>query len=559
MDPRHAPSTPAPQRLDPEACHAALRARDARFDGQFLVAVRTTGIYCRPVCRVRTPRPENCRYYPHAAAAEAAGFRPCLRCRPELAPGLSALDMPSQLAWAAAQRIEAGELEEGGLPRLAARLGITDRHLRRVFQATWGVSPIDYAQTQRLLHAKRLLADTDLPIGEVALAAGFGSLRRFNDLFQRRYRLAPQDLRRARTGSPRNEAGRWSFELAWRPPCDWSGWLDHQALRAVAGLELVEPVDKDGVVDGGGVERRPGQDRFYARTLRLHARGREHLGWIRLQRAGPDREALRLTLSPDLAGALPQALAAARRLADLDCDPQAVGAVLGELAAGAPGLRLPGAADPFEMAVRAVLGQQVSVAAARTVAARLARTLGTPIETPWAALDRVFPSAERLAACSVDDIAGLGIVAQRARAVLALARAVADDRISLAPSADIAATLAALQALPGIGAWTAQTIALQALGWPDAWPSGDRVLLQALCGAGLAAKEANMSHIVTIAEADARAAAWRPWRGYATLHLWRQALAAREQAASPNTSRPNTSRSNTSRPSPRPGTHDEHA
>lgn len=528
MEARPAPSTDAPQRLDPEACHAALRARDARFDGQFFVAVRTTGIYCRPVCRVRTPRPENCRYYPHAAAAEAAGFRPCLRCRPELAPGLAALDMPSQLAWAAAQRIEAGELEEGGLPRLAARLGITDRHLRRVFQATWGVSPIDYAQTQRLLHAKRLLADTDLPIGEVALAAGFGSLRRFNDLFQRRYRLAPQDLRRARTGSPRDEAGRWSFELAWRPPCDWSGWLDDQALRAVTGLELVEQAG-----DGRAFDRSFG--RSYARTLRLHARGREHLGWIRLERAGPDREALRLTLSPGLAGALPQALAAARRLADLDCDPQAVGAVLGELAAAAPGLRLPGAADPFEMAVRAVLGQQVSVAAARTVTARLARSLGTPIETPWAALDRVFPSAARLAACSVDDIAGLGIVAQRARAVLALARAVADDRISLAPSADIAATLAALQALPGIGAWTAQTIALQALGWPDAWPSGDRVLLQALAETDVAA-------------ADARAAAWQPWRGYATLHLWRQALAARQLASRPNTSRPTR----------RPGTHDEH-
>lgn len=512
-----------PNRLDPEGCHAALRARDARFDGQFFVAVRTTGIYCRPVCRVRTPRPENCRYYPHAAAAEAAGYRPCLRCRPELAPGLAALDMPSQLAWAAAQRIEAGELDDGGLPLLAARLGITDRHLRRVFQATWGVSPIDYAQTQRLLHAKRLLADTDLPIGEVALAAGFGSLRRFNDLFQRRYRLAPQDLRKARDGLPRSGSAGWSFELAWRPPCDWSGWLDDQAFRAVPGLEHLEAIDGAPAtaarVDAGPVER------LYARTLRLHARGREHLGWICLQRAAPGREALRLTLSPSLSAALPQALAAARRLADLGCDPQAVAAVLGELADGAPGLRLPGAADPFEMAVRAVLGQQVSVAAARTVTARLARAWGDPLDTPWPGLDRVFPSPQTLARRSLDDIAGQGIVAQRARAVLALAQAVADGRISLAPSADIAATLAALQDLPGIGPWTAQTIALQALGWPDAWPSGDRVLLQALGG-------------IDARQADARADHWRPWRGYATLHLWRQALAARRAVSTPSTASP---------------------
>ena len=517
MDPRPAPTTVATDRLDPDACHAALRARDARFDGQFFVAVRTTGIYCRPVCRVRTPRPENCHYYPHAAAAEAAGYRPCLRCRPELAPGLAALDMPSQLARAAAQRIEAGELEDGGLPQLAARLGISDRHLRRVFQATWGVSPIDYAQTQRLLHAKRLLADTDLPIGEVALAAGFGSLRRFNDLFQRRYRLAPQDLRRSASPGTGAGAGRWSFELAWRPPCDWTGWLDDQALRAVPGIEAVLPLAPSPSVQVAERLSSP-EARLYIRTLRLQARDREHLGWIALQRAGPGREALRLSLSPSLAGALPQALAAARRLADLDGDPQAVLAVLGELATDAPGLRLPGAADPFEMAVRAVLGQQVSLAAARTVAARLARALGTPIETPWPALDRVFPSAARLATCRVDDIAALGIVAQRARAVLALAQAVAEGRISLAPSADIATTLAALQDLPGIGAWTAQTIALQALGWPDAWPSGDRVLLQAM-------GESNP------ASADARAAVWRPWRGYATLHLWRRALAARANPA----------------------------
>ncbi|MGY0195885.1 Ada metal-binding domain-containing protein [Leptothrix sp. BB-4] len=492
--------------LDTAACYAAFLARDARFDGQFFVAVRSTRIYCRPVCRVRTPRADNCRYYPHAAAAEAAGYRPCLRCRPELAPGLAALDMPSQLAWAAARRIEAGELDDGGLPQLAARLGITDRHLRRVFQATWGVSPIDYAQTQRLLHAKRLLADTDLPMLEVALAAGFGSLRRFNDLFQRRYRLAPQELRKARDAAPAASpddgstgSGPWNFELAWRPPCDWEGWLDDQALRAVPGVE---------VLDGQGSRR------TYARTVRLVARGREHLGWIALTRAAPEREALRLTLSPSLAGALPQALAAARRLADLACDPQAVAAVLGPLADGAPGLRLPGAADPFEMAVRAVLGQQVSVAAARTVAARLARALGDPVESPWPGLDRVFPSAQRLAGCEVGDIASQGVVAQRARAVIALAQAVADGRISLAPSADIAATLASLQALPGIGAWTAQTIALQALGWPDAWPSGDRVLLQALGQTDVRA-------------ADAQAEAWRPWRGYATLHLWRRALAAR--------------------------------
>lgn len=499
------------------ARYAALLARDHRFDGHFFVGVISTGIYCRPVCHVRTPKVENCRFFANAAAAEAGGFRPCLRCRPELAPGLAAIDAASRLAWAAAQRIEAGALDDAGLAGLAARLGITDRHLRRIFHAAFGVTPVAYAQTQRLLLAKRLLADTRLPITEVALAAGFGSLRRFNDLFQQRYGLTPGELRRASADAAPDPAS-LRFELAYRPPFDWPRLLAFLAGRCVRGVEQVDglspPLD---VAEGGpaggaiGAAPDPGDAAaagVYRRSVRLVSGSITHTGWLELTLVR-QRHAVAVRLAASLLRVLPAVLAGVRRLCDLSCDPQAVAQGLGALAADVPGLRVPGAFDGFEMAVRAVLGQQVTVKAAHTLAGRFTAAFGDVIETPFAALTHLFPTPQRIAEVGVDEIAALGIVRSRAAALIALAREVAAGRLDLGPTADVAATTAQLEALPGIGRWTAQYMALRALGWPDAWPSGDVALLKAL-GTRRAA------------EADQRAEAWRPWRGYATLHLWRR-------------------------------------
>lgn len=486
-----APVMPA----DSASLYAALLARDRRFDGRFLVGVTSTGIYCRPVCQVRTPRAANCRFFPHAAAAEAGGFRPCLRCRPELAPGLSAIDAPSRLAWAAARRIDAGALDESGLAGLAARLGITDRHLRRVFSDAFGVCPIDYAQTQRLLLAKRLLADTTLPITEVALTAGFGSLRRFNTLFRERYGLTPSTLRRGASREPAQGEGGLCFELGFRPPFDWDGLLAFLSARCVAGVEEV----------AAGT---------YRRTLRLDSAGEApSTGWLAVTLAPAARHAVALTVSPGLQRVLPAVLAGVGRLCDLSCDPQAVALGLGPLAADAPGLRVPGAIDGFEVAVRAVLGQQVSVKAAHTLAGRVVEAFGEPVATPFTALHHLFPTPARLAELDPAALAALGIVRSRAHTLVTLARAVATGTLDLGPCADVDATLARLQALPGIGPWTAQYIALRALGWPDAWPSGDVVLCKVLGG-------------VSRGEADTLAQAWRPWRSYATLHLWRSASSA---------------------------------
>ncbi|MFM2059249.1 MAG: hypothetical protein RLY71_3634 [Pseudomonadota bacterium] len=496
------------QTLDAPALYAALVAHDARFDGRFYVGVTSTGIYCRPVCRVRTPKAENCRFFAHAAAAEAGGFRPCLRCRPELAPGQAAIDAPSRLAWAAAQRIDAGELDAHGLAGLAARLGITDRHLRRIFHASFGVSPVAYAQTQRLLLAKQLLADSALPVTEVALAAGFGSLRRFNALFRDRYGLAPGELRRASAPAAAVAAAGLRFELAYRPPFDWAGWLAFLAGRCVAGVEQVELPDATDVT-----EPEAATTGVYRRSVRLPLGSTWNSGWLDLRHV-PARHAVALTVSPGLLRVLPAVLAGVRRLCDLSGDPQAVAQALGPLAAGAPGLRVPGAFDGFEMAVRAVLGQQVTVRAAHTLASRLVAALGEPIDAafspPSAALTHLFPTPQRLAAAEVEQLAALGIVRSRAAALIALAREVASGRLDLGPAADVAATLAQLQALPGIGPWTAQYLALRALGWPDAWPSGDVALRKALGG-------------VSAAQAEQMSQAWRPWRSYAVLHLWRGA------------------------------------
>ncbi|KAF1041394.1 MAG: putative bifunctional transcriptional activator/DNA repair enzyme AlkA [Herbaspirillum frisingense] len=389
------PATPA--LLDDDGCYRALAARDARFDGRFFTGVITTGIYCRPVCRVRTPLRSNCRFFCDAAQAEQAGFRPCLRCRPELAPHYSPWSLPWSLHDASATLAEQaarlldepggwGEQAEGpALPRLAGRLGVRDRHLRRIFEARFGVSPLQYLQTRRLLCAKQLLTDTDLPVADVALASGFASVRRFNTVFCGHYGMPPTRLRKSLPAAARGVA---TVRLGLRPPYDAQAVMDFLARRAVPGVEQVV----------GGE---------YTRTACIPSAQRQHTGWFSVRIDSGAHQAV-LLAGDGLRGALPTLIRRVRHLFDLDADPQAIDAVLDGDFPGGDGLRVPGTIDGFELAVRAVLGQQITVAAARTLAGRLAERFGEPLATPHGDLVRLFPTAQALAAAGSDALGRLG-------------------------------------------------------------------------------------------------------------------------------------------------------
>ena len=488
------PATP----LDADACYRAVAAHDARFDGAFFIGVTSTGIYCRPVCRVKTPRRENCRFFAHASQAEGAGFRPCLRCRPELAPqtlAWSAQDASALLAQHAARLLDSPDAWGDEVPSvagLAARLGVSDRHLRRVFEAELGVSPMDWLQTRRLLAAKQLLADTRLPVAQVALAAGFASLRRFNAAFAAQYRMSPTALRR--DGSEAKPGDGIAVTLGYRPPYDVREMLQFLQQRGIVGVEQIDVAAHT-----------------VARTLRLDDDTR---GWIAC-RFEPEQHRVQVRVADSLAPQLPRVIARVRAWLDLDADPAAIHAVLGADFPALAGLRVPGTLDGFELAVRAVLGQQVTVAAARTLTTRLVERFGTPLATPIDGLTRLFPSPAALAAASGDELGQLGLVRQRQAAIHALAQAVSSGQIRLHAGADVAATMDALKALPGIGAWTADYIALRALRWPDAFPSGDVALQKALAPEG---------QRLTARAAEGRAERWRPWRAYAVIRAWHSPL-----------------------------------
>jgi AraC family transcriptional regulator of adaptative response / DNA-3-methyladenine glycosylase II len=470
--------------LDSDACFRAVRARDRRFDGRFFVGVSSTGIYCRPVCPARPPKRENMNFFPSAAAAEGKGFRPCLRCRPERAPGVGSVDAVSRLVGAAVAGIEEHALSSARVGDLAARLGVSDRHLRRVTEAELGVSPIELAQTYRLLLAKRLLRETSLKLADIAFASGFQSLRRFNALFKERYHASPRELR----GRP-NPGDGLRIQLEFRPPLAWESLLAYLRLRAIPGVEYVDAT-------------------HYRRTVAID----RQRGWIAvsLNRSG---HALDVDLSPALAPVIGTVITRVKRLFDLGAIPQAVAAHLirdRELSVWVrrfPGLRVAGAFDGFELAVRAILGQQVSVKAATTLAGRWAQAFGEAIATPYPELRFITPAPTRVADVGRDAIAALGIVRARAQALAQLARAVADERIQLTYAADVEAQIDALLSLPGIGAWTAHYIAMRALEWPDAFPGQDLVLLKA----------AKCTHKILLKRAEA----WRPWRAYAAHYLWR--------------------------------------
>jgi AraC family transcriptional regulator of adaptative response / DNA-3-methyladenine glycosylase II len=472
-------------KLDPDICYQAILTHDARFDGRFFTGVSTTGIYCRPVCPVKTPRRQSCAFFSSAAAAESAGFRPCLRCRPELAPGNSSIEANARLAHGAVSLIEDGLLDGLSLSRLADRLGVTDRHLRRVFKTEFGVSPLRFAHTHRLLLAKRLLTDTTLPIIEVAMASGFASLRRFNGLMKERYRMSPTALRRQ--GGDGETADLFTLQLAYRPPLDWENLITFLKHRAIEGVESV-------------TEAR------YRRSVRLERAGQVFRGWIEVSPA-VRRHTLEVRVDGALVKAIPPILAGVKRLFDLSCHPVEIAEALGPIAQERPGLRVPGAFDGFETAVRAILGQQITVKAARTIAGRFAAAFGEPVQTAFPEIHHLFPTPARIAACSVSEIAELGIVSQRARSILSLARAIVSGALHLEPGGNVEETVKGLLALPGVGPWTAQYIAMRALAWPDAFPHTDHGVMKAM-------NERNPARVLEAAEK------WRPWRAYAVMHLW---------------------------------------
>lgn len=476
-----------PMNLDPQHCYAALQARDTRFDGLFFVAVSTTRIYCRPICTVRLPRADRCTFYPNAATAEQAGYRPCLKCRPELAPGAALVDSVQRVARQAAAAIAQGALTDSNLEVLASGFGLSSRQLRRAVEREYGVSPIALAQTYRLLLAKQLLTDTALNMTEIAFASGFGSLRRFNHSFLSQYRLNPTALRKQQAQPLQDDA--IGLRLAYRPPLAWNDLIGFLSARG-----------------SPRVEQREGA--LYRRTLRLGSAS----GWISAQPI-PGKHQLQVQIAPALLPGLNKLLPALRRLFDLDANPSVIEASLSRDArlavhvARASGLRVPGALDGFELALRAVLGQQISVKAATTLFGRCVERFGTPIETPFAGLDRLCPTAAAIAEADLQQLIDLGLTGKRAECLRGLARAIAEQRIRLDSDADPEQVMQALQELPGIGPWTAQYIAMRALSAPDAFPHADLALLRAM---GVE----RGPQLLRLAEA------WRPWRAYAALHIW---------------------------------------
>jgi AraC family transcriptional regulator, regulatory protein of adaptative response / DNA-3-methyladenine glycosylase II len=481
--------------LDQRVCDRARRSRDARFDGRFFIGVTTTRIYCRPICPARAPKDENVRYFPTAAAAQGAGFRPCLRCRPEASPGTPAWSGTSGVVSRALRLIGEGALDTDGVERLADRLGVTDRHLRRLFLQHLGASPLDVALTRRVHFAKKLLDETTLSCSEVALAAGFGSLRRFNGEIRRTYSRTPTDLRRLARKRQATNPECYRFRLAYRPPYDWDAALAFLAARATPGVEFA---------DAAG----------YRRTITV---GGKH-GEIRVSRADAG-DGLYLDVRFPDPRALLVIVERVKRVFDLGADPSVIAGQLGsDLLLGAalrqhPGIRTPGAWDGFELAVRAIIGQQISVRGATTIAGRIASMFGSPVAAPDVegpgspVLTHLFPTPAQLLDAPIEQA---GVIAARAGAIRALAARVANGTIRFDAVGDHPAAVAALKSIPGIGEWTAQYVAMRALGEPDAFPSGD-VVLQRMAG-GISAREL-----------DRRADAWRPWRSYAVMLLWQSA------------------------------------
>ena len=478
--------------IDDDAAYSAMKSHDPRFDGVFFVGVTSTGIYCRPICPVKVPKRENCRFFDSAGAAEKAAFRPCLRCRPELAPGHAPVDQAHRLADLIVQRMDEGLADEGaGLEEIATQFNLSSRQLRRIVQQELGVSPMELIQTRRLLLAKQLLTDTKLPVIEVAFASGFSSLRRFNDAFSSHYRMPPTRLRKEAAEHPGkiNAADTSTLQLGYRPPYDWQAMLKFLAARTIREVEFVSADT-------------------YARTINLGG----HTGWIKVSNAAA-KNALLVEFTHSLTPVLPALLGRLRHMFDLTARPDLIAehlrqdVTLRKSVTQHPGLRVPGAFDGFEMAVRAILGQQITVQAATKIACRYAEAFGEKIETPFPELTRLSPTVTKVTRASVDEIASLGIIRTRSACILAMAEAIRSGALQLEPGANPQTTIAQLVTLPGIGPWTAHYIAMRALRWPDAFPKEDIAVRNNLGG-------------VTAKQAEEMSQPWRPWRSYAVIHVW---------------------------------------
>ncbi len=482
----------------PQEHHALYKARssrDPRFDGIFFVGVTSTRIYCRPICPVKTPKEANCRFFNSPQEAEQQRFRPCLRCRPELAPGSAPVDDSQRIAHLIVQRIEEGSSmdESDGLEAIADQFELSSRQIRRIIQRELGVSPMQLILTRRLLLAKQLLTETSLPVTEIAFASGFSSLRRFNDAFSARYRMPPSRLRKQAvddTGIFADTATS-TLQLSYRPPYDWPGVLAFLKARELKGVEFVT-------------------DEFYARTVHLD----DHKGWIKVTQAKA-KDALMVEFTHSLSPVLPALLSRVRNLFDLTARPDVINKhlrrdkILRPLIKANPGRRVPGAFNGFEMGLRAVLGQQVTVKAATTIACRLIEAFCEPLVSPFPELNYLTPSPAKIAEASVDDLARHGIIRARCKSIIALAQTHVSGELSLDSGIhhNPGATIERLAELPGIGPWTAHYIAMRALRWPDAFPKEDIAILNSLGG-------------VSAKQAEQMSQAWRPWRSYAVLHLW---------------------------------------
>jgi AraC family transcriptional regulator, regulatory protein of adaptative response / DNA-3-methyladenine glycosylase II len=476
--------------LDDATCYRAFASRDRRFEGRFVIAVRTTHVYCRPGCPARLPRRENVRFYPTPAAAEAAGFRPCRRCRPDASPGTPLASLTAPTVARAARLIHDGALDGGGVEALARRLGVGDRHLRRLFAEELGATPLRVARTRRVHFGRRLLESTDLPVQDVALAAGFGSLRAFHAAFRETFRAAPSEFRRGpetKASSP----GPLELRLPCRGSLGWKKLLAFLAERAIPGVEAV----------AGDA---------YHRTIRVG----ERTGAFSV-RPAPDGRGVSLRLDLETSRDLPAVVSRIARMFDLEADVESIGEHLKrderlrEALRKGPAPRLPGAWDPFEIAVRAILGQQVSVRAARTLAARLVERYGEQLAAEEdEAPSRLFPTPAAIAAA---ELGSFGLPSARAASIATLARAVRDGELDFGAFATLDDAVARLTEIPGIGPWTAHYVALRALGEPDAFPAGDLGIRRALARNGRPPSER---------EVVARAERWRPWRAYAVIALW---------------------------------------
>lgn len=530
---------------DADACFAALLARDNRFDGVFFTGVKTTGIYCRPVCTARTPLRKNVVFYSSAAAAEQAGLRPCLRCRPELAPGAAPVDDRGRVLAVVLRRIAAGALDGAGtVASLAGEVELSERQVRRLVADAVGVTPLDLAQTRRLLMAKALLTDTRLPVARVATASGFTSVRRMETLFASRYGLSPSSMRKEGRegregrddGGATEASGEIVLRLGYRPPMEWHAMLRFFADRAIEGLEWVS-------------------GESYTRAACLTAAdGGLRNGWFTIGPGGSGnsrqagapvtRAELRLAVSAGLEGVLAELVARVRAMFDLDCRPDVIAAHFGSdarlapLVRSRPGLRVPGGFDGFEVLCRAILGQQVSISAARTLAARLTARYGDALPdtagVPHGSLGRLFPAAARLARLRPAELAGVGLPENRAATLHRLAEAAATGKLRLTAGTAPDELMEQLRGFGGIGPWTASYVAMRALRWPDAFPGTDLILKRAL---GL---EKNPSE----AKLEAASRPWSPWRAYAAAHLWAQAAdaAAASKTTKRKTDSPVTSR-----------------